>query len=389
MSEQHFSTERWIEAVWGNGDAAAIRQCMRHEPPASAEVLVERTCNLHCWHCYRQAEAATRSVAEDRLPPVVRSVVDQLPTVEQDPFGRTPQFSHNGYILQPWQVPMLQGVRRRRPDVGINVVDNGSFLSLVPELGDKLRVDDMNISLDGMRDAHNRQRNNERAFDVALDGLRRAPAVADHVSSIMTLTTINYLDVEHVGTLLLGEGLADFMVANFMSPTQPWHWQIETGTEEVSCAWHQCRRLAERYNHDRLRFCVAVYRAEDLRKIADVVGPSEFRRAVEEMYVNPLRLVFNIQGVRVHYKPLSTEPTEGVLLDVDGSWRTPYFQQFTLAELDEGVSEWGSPTGPYTAYHMTPSSNVRDVFHHVVEHWWKHFGRNALRTERELLGGLV
>lgn len=374
-------------------------QALNEEYPRLCSLILERACNLQCAHCIFQPEKtsieASRSAGYGDL---ALNIISQM---RHDPF-----VIHEGRILRDWHLDVLSDVRRVRPDAKIGLIDNGTYVQQEKYFrSHDFLLDWIDISFDGTKDVHNRQRQSERAFDFALKGVERArdfvrpPDEGGKVTSLFTVTNWNYHDVYNIGSFLLERNLVDEF---HVTPFSPVRAEIEPllfcpdykegKVDECKVLWEQVQRLWHEYNGiDGKRVFVRVYQHADLEKIARAVGPKKFMVAFEKsenVWVDQGSVSFEIDGVRITYVPLSICPSETFVIDADGTYRMAYCLKYTLEELNNGLSKEGKDTRPYTVARLTEDSNFYDLFHTGVDRWMSTFGRDYLEQEHKMFSSL-
>lgn len=376
----------------------------KHELPVLVTAVMERTCNLQCSHCLYQDEKSSAKISEAaHLGDRIIDIVSQMPSrSSKEGEEYSPQFLSCGRILRPWHLDVFTKLHEERPDVELGVIDNGTFTSLLAKWPNEFKFDWMDISIDGIEESHNKQRQSSKAFAQAIEGLKRAREVtksADEggrVSSLLTLTKINANDIEVVADTLLGSEngerpLVDQFQITTVGPTNAINAALETNADDFRSAWEQLKRASRKYNTEgKPKIMFAIYRIEDIEKLAEVVGEGHFLEAfsTQENDTLPIKaernfLYFDIDGIQVQYQPLSIWTPEEFLIEADGVYRTAYEGKFTLEELRSGIAKDGSNTAPYTFEPLTATSNFRETFERAVDTYWIRFGKQGLKKEME------
>lgn len=376
----------------------------KNELPMLISAVLERTCNLQCAHCLYQKEKSSAALSKSsHLDETILGLVSQLPLRSEDPEKPyEPQFMSAGRILRPEHLKLFTALRAQRPDVALGVIDNGTFVALL-EKGQwpaDFRFDWMDISIDGLEESHNQQRQSPKAFAQALEGLQRArevtkaPSEGGRVTSLLTLTKINAGEIKQTADTLLqsdtdGLPLIDQFRVTTVSPTNSIIAGIEASTEDFSMAWEQIKEISHQYNTpEEQRVVLAIYRIQDLEKLATVVGEKKFLEKFQptdrgglEVQADRNFLYLDLDGVRVQYLPLSIWTPEEFLIEADSTSRTAYEGQFTLEELRSGTSKDGRDTTPYTLETLTAQTNLREAFERGVDAYWTRFGKERLVEE--------
>lgn len=398
------SASRWYWPVVYRGtpmDTKAKAEMLfdqKQELPYLMSAVLERTCNLACQHCLYQSEKSSKNIShEARLSETIQHLIREMPERNKE---YPAQFMSCGRILRPWHLELFENIRKERPEIPLGVIDNGTYTDLLDRWPQDFKFDWMSISIDGTPEHHDAQRG-EGAFKKALEGLHMAPEILQpkqegcDVSSLLTLTTLNAGDIEEVADLLLakdeeGTSLARELVVTTMSPTNDTNLQIEvdpdistTGEAPVfTVAWESLKQACEQYSEG---VALKIYRAQDMEKLAAVVGEDRFmsilcddnhRPGVARNY-----LQVHIDGVKVEYFPLSLWTPEEFLIEADSTYKTAYEAKFTLKEHERKVSNAGEDISPYTIAPLNTETNFKKTYEEGVDHWWKHFGHKKLDEE--------
>ncbi len=436
------SVDLWYQQMVGADEISAesadqILGYLKQEIPALTSVTFERFCNLQCTHCIYPAEPSTRALSDKfNLGAVVESIVTQMPTENDPPHFEKPVLVHEGRVLLPWHINVLKKVRTLRPDMMIGLIDNGTFRKFLKTFNEdpQFRLDWIDISIDGMERAHNLQRDpghaHPTAFSDAVAGLESARQIVKpggEVNSLMTLTNVNFQDVEAVADFLLsprpgapidaktGEPLsyADNFVVTTMSPARPPLAPLEFSPNylntdgrpgdvaEMRSAWEQIKKVCAKYNKTSERVTFRLYRHQDLEKLAYVIGAKKFWHAFTThepqehedgvVGVDIGRIVVRIDGISVLFSPLSTWPQETFLVDADATARLAYSLKHTVEELRAAMDAPDTNEGGeikqiknYTVDQLVPTSDRTKIFQKGAEQWWNNFGRKFLSDERDV-----
>lgn len=147
-----------------------------------------RRCNLRCVHCYSQSRD---EVFEGELTTAeAKGMIDDLAA-----FGAPVLLFSGGEPLMRSDLPILVRYAVRK---GMRAVisTNGTLLTeeLVAEFA-RIGLSYVGVSLDGMRDTHDRFRGVSGAFDRAVEGIRRCLAAGIKVGVRFTVNRRNVGDV--------------------------------------------------------------------------------------------------------------------------------------------------------------------------------------------------
>jgi|GEM_PF-946989 len=383
---------------------AEMLLAQKEELPYMVSAVLERACNLSCNHCLYQDEKSSREASiKGRLSEVIEHMVSNMPKASEDTGGKRnpePEFLSGGRILRPWHLDLFKNLRDVRPDVKIGMIDNGTFTKLLAKWPEGLKMDWIDISIDGTEEHHNEQRGSTNAYSEAIHGLMRAREIirprseGGYVASLMTLTNINAGDVPKVADVLFeesgGEPLADKLNLTTMGPTNAVNTELEMRVQDLAQAWDGIKKASAKYNTPtNQRVSLRLYRIEDLEKLATIVGEKKFlesfpdneQEARERVSFRGNFIETNIDGILVSYLPVSIWPPEELLIEADGAYRVAYEGQFTLDELRDGKSKDGRNTGSYTVAQLTPETDFREVYEKAVDHYWQYFGHKKLDNE--------
>lgn len=370
-------------------------ESLNEEYPRLCSLILERACNMQCLHCIFQSEKTSSGISSKiDLTKLACNIISQM--------GDKPFVIHEGRIIRDWHLRLFRAIRDGRPDAKIGLIDNGTYLAQEKHFRENnILLDWMDISFDGTQETHNKQRNNQRAFEVAMKGVEQArrfivPAAdGGRLTSLFTVTNLNYHDVYNTAALLLGKSLIDEF---HITPFSPVRAEIEPlffcpdykqgKVDECKVLWEQIIRIWNEFNgKNGKKVFVRIYQHSDLEKIARAVGVEKFLKAFEDtktIKVDRGSISFEIDSVRITYVPLSICPSETFVIDADGSYRMAYCLKYTLEELNCGLSKEGKDTKPYTVARLQSNSNFHELFHQGVQRWMETFGSDYLQKEFEM-----
>ncbi len=379
-----------------------IMQSLKTEIPSLLSVVFERTCNLNCQHCFYPIDKSSKLISEKvKLEEAVLNMVKQVP--EKSIIGETPQFLHSGRILSKKDIKTMAKIKKIRSDIKIGMINNGSYVAYMDEFKKQnLLLDWLDVSLDGARDAHNKQRLSKcgNAFDMTINGLQNAREVikpGGYVASLFTLTKLNYSDIENTADVLFSQNpkskintLADIMAITTMTPTNGKNEKIEASdnfikdNSEFKTAWQQIKNATKKHGADKI--IVHVYRHEDIEKIAMAVGEKKFMEAIgnNDVEIGLHAITFKIDGIAVHFSPFSTWAKEEMIVDADAVARTALSGCYTMAEYAKGETVDGKDIGAFSVEKLNKDSNYLEVYQKTVEQWWNEFGKGYIQEEQEV-----
>lgn len=342
---------------------------LHEDCPPILSVVGERACNLQCSHCIFQREFSSNRYFDAQVT-AVKTIVSQM--------GRNPIVVHEGRVFRSHHLEWLKAIRDTRPDARIGMIDSGNYLihaDILKKSG--FKFDWLDISLDGPEAIHNRQRRNNSAYNVAIDGIVNARHFLrgnGKVTSLFTLTNINFESIEATRKIL-PERVAEWHITT-ISPVRPEIQHLSVTDEQFSVAWSQVVSVAKK-----CPVFVRVYVAEDILKLARAVGKKKFTMALNKGQVSNCSITLTIDRVPVTYYPQSVATSETFVIDADAHYRAPYSVAYTLEELRNGKSRFGEDLSRYTIGPLTENSQFGILYGRNVEMWKVGFGRKALDKE--------
>ncbi|WP_202319949.1 radical SAM/SPASM domain-containing protein [Archaeoglobus neptunius] len=208
--------EKFKDAYWRRGLANVIKGLANFGmqkpfvPGAPFQVVWDVTyaCNLRCRHCYATAgkpledELTTEEAFDaidkfDRLGVTIIAFSGGEPLVRRDIFDLTKYAADKG--------------------IYVAIATNGTLIT--EDVARKLKesgVGYLQISLDGLKQTHDRFRGISGSFDRTVEGIKNALKAGLFVNVSMTVTKYNYRDVEGVIGLCETLGVNWFMHYNFI-----------------------------------------------------------------------------------------------------------------------------------------------------------------------------
>lgn len=166
-----------------------------------------RRCNLTCKHCY--ATSADKDFPGELSTAQVYGVMDDLKG-----YGVPVLILSGG---EPLMRPDIFEISQRAKDMGFYVglssngtlIDEGNIEQIAA-----VGYDYVGVSIDGMREIHDRFRRREGAFDESLRGIRLCRDIGIKVGLRFTLTRDNVEDLPDLLKLLDDEGLDKFYLSH-------------------------------------------------------------------------------------------------------------------------------------------------------------------------------
>lgn len=369
----------------GHAQVEDVFAWLKKDTPSLVSVVFERTCNLQCAHCFYLPERAT-SPRSDKygLGAILRNLVGQV--LEN---RSTCKMLHAGRILRPWHIEVLSELAQR-PETEIGLIDNGSFTGLINRFqANDFKLDWIDVSLDGTKAIHDRQRAKDGAFEIATNGLALAQEVTKkrgRVSSLFTLTSWNYFDVFATAKQVLA--LANEFHISPVSP-RPGLEHLVVSPQHWNKAWDGIKATHSEFGQERI--AVRIYGDVELAKFAQAVGYGKVAEAFMQCMVSPdtASVLLNIDGVRVSFFPVSLWPKEEILVDADGVYRMGYSGQFTLSEHARGKSSTGEEITHFTVGKLSEGSKFDNLYLKCVDSWRRLFGNEKLASERRVIQDIL
>lgn len=199
-----FRLSRYLHALTTDAaDGKVPPRSVPQAPPTAAPVVIwnlVRRCNLTCTHCY--ATSADKDFPGELDTGQVFRVLDDLRA-----YGVSVLILSGGEpLLRPDLFPIAARAKGLGFYVGLStngtLIGPGNLEGIVDA-----RFDYVGISLDGLRDTHDRIRRRAGAFDAALRGLRLCRDAGLKVGLRFTLTRDNAPELPDVLRLMGDEGI--------------------------------------------------------------------------------------------------------------------------------------------------------------------------------------
>jgi len=166
-----------------------------------------RRCNLTCKHCY--SVSADRDFPNELTLPEIHGVMEDLRR-----YGVPVLILSGG---EPLMHPHIFDISRRAKAMGfyVGLSSNGTRIDerCIEELA-AVGYDYVGISIDGMRETHDRFRRMQGAFDLALRGVRLCREAGIKVGLRFTLTRDNAADLPDLLQLLDDEDVDKFYLSH-------------------------------------------------------------------------------------------------------------------------------------------------------------------------------
>ena len=173
-----------------------------------------RRCNLNCLHCY--------SISADVDFPGELSTAEVFRVMDDLKAARVPVLILSGG--EPLLRRDLFEIATRAKAMGFytGLSTNGTMIDapMAERIG-AIGFDYVGISLDGLRETHDKFRRKEGAFDASLEGLRRCRDLGVKVGVRFTVTQANAHDLQPLVDLAFAERIDKFYLSHLNYATAP------------------------------------------------------------------------------------------------------------------------------------------------------------------------
>jgi heme d1 biosynthesis radical SAM protein NirJ len=202
-----FRISRYLHALQrGQSVAPKPKPVMMGTGPVVIWNLIRR-CNLACKHCY--ATSADIDFAGELSTAEVFAVMDNLKA-----FGVSVLILSGG---EPLLRPDIFEISQRAKEMGfyVGLSSNGTLINH-DNIADIERVgyDYVGVSLDGMRDTHDRFRRKQGAFDASIHGIRLCHQAGIKIGLRFTLTQDNATELPELLQLMRDEDIDKFYLSH-------------------------------------------------------------------------------------------------------------------------------------------------------------------------------
>jgi MoaA/NifB/PqqE/SkfB family radical SAM enzyme len=385
------SIDYWYYLMTGNNSKTEkqwlIRKmttCLQNEYPTLCSLVLERTCNLNCLHCFFQKEQSSAKVSKaTELETKILNIVSQLP--------KNAAVIHEGRILQKWHIPILKRLKEERNDISFGLIDNGSYLLQKDHLNkNNFLFDWIDISIDGIKSIHNQQRQSDKAFDMAITGLKEARKYTTtknnggKVTSLFTATRINCHCLSKTARLLMSQNLIDELHVTPASEVVSKNKKIVMNSNDWSIFWEQFKEIKAIGDNHGIGVYLKLYKLDDVIKLSKVIGKQKFLKNFNDpktVMVDRNSISFMVDDIRILYIPLSICQSETFVIDSDGKHRLAYCIEYTLKELNEGKDFKGNDISAYTVLEIKKDSSFKRLYRKGAKQWINNFGLKNLEQE--------
>jgi sulfatase maturation enzyme AslB (radical SAM superfamily) len=204
------AAESWLRALADPSEDAAVRalrDIYREFHPTQGELIFTGACEFRCAHCIYPPgfAAANRTMSIESWREALQRCDDDL---------RLGTYVYGGRSLPAAGLDLLAAIREISPRANLGAIDNGISMGPLRErLGD-LKLDWIDVSLDGTEADHDRQRGRSGSFQKGLEGARwlRDNDISPKVNILTCLTTLNRNSVTAMIHDLNAEGFKNFFI---------------------------------------------------------------------------------------------------------------------------------------------------------------------------------
>ena len=202
-----FRISRYLHALQrGQSVAPKPKPVMMGTGPVVIWNLIRR-CNLACKHCY--ATSADIDFAGELSTEEVFSIMENLQA-----FGVSVLILSGG---EPLLRPDIFEISKRAKDMGfyVGLSSNGTLINdaNIADI-DRIGYDYVGVSLDGMRDIHDRFRRKQGAFDDSINGIRLCHEAGIKIGLRFTLTQDNATELPDLLQLMRDEDIDKFYLSH-------------------------------------------------------------------------------------------------------------------------------------------------------------------------------
>lgn len=375
------SIDMWVRAVLrGEDRTEEIRAQLRREVPPLLSWIVRGGCAVQCQHCIFPEEGP-KAFAPRISKEVILHLLAQLS-------GRG-HLVHEGRQLLPWQVPVLAAAKRAGHSV--SVINNGQYatpamLALCEREG--LKLDALDVSIDGPERIHNLQRNHAKAWMWAMKGLEHGRGLlqeesspgADDAGKLTSLFTLTALTAEHVAeTGLIAGDLVDEWHVSPMT-LRPGIEHMAPSSAQMSEALNQLAGL----RLGKTEIFLRTYSLQGFVALCEAIGMETVRKALLKVQATEdgSAIVLDVGFTKLYFYPKSLQCNETLVVDADGQWRLPFSVAHRLDELQHGQSADGENLSHFSIAPVSEKLDVAKVYARSAETWWQAVGKSSFNEER-------
>ncbi|MFA5871881.1 MAG: hypothetical protein WC858_04125 [Parcubacteria group bacterium] len=350
----------WEKAIFGKiSEPELFRRLAKSYPPLLS-VTFTRKCILQCHHCI-YPKASYQDLKLQNLAKIDQIIGTAFEAGIRD-------LVHVGRILEKEHLPILKKYYNK--GMRISLIDNGSGKRLLPEIKKigLLFSGGVDISLDGNKEAHERQRG-AGAWNLAMEGIKSLSEVSDHISVTGTASSLNYHNI--VKSLYKLRKANNSIKLFQITTTSP----VKHHTQRMHLTKHQMRKVAKdaiSYSKD-FELQLSLYRFEDIASIIDLLKP---HGKPKKKYIH---IEWQINKLKILYYPASIVTAEEIAIDSNGRHVSPFGLDHHLAERPE---KWEIDndlvlTDPDKSYEL------------LVDKYHKTLGKKVFQKEKGLFKNIL
>jgi hypothetical protein len=199
--------ERWLDLVRRDGTAPELASLYLDHPPLQGEIIFTGACAYTCAHCIYPPDfaAANRSLEAEVWETLFLAMHNEL---------GVNTFVYGGRSVSSPGIDTMKALRRSVPSAYVGMIDNA--VSYVPFRNEliNLRLDWIDISVDGDERSHDLQRGKPGGYRetiAGIDWLLRNQA-APKINILTCLTSLNIESVVPMIKSLRGHGLPNYFI---------------------------------------------------------------------------------------------------------------------------------------------------------------------------------
>jgi len=184
-----------------------LEEIYRNHRPSVAEIIMNSSCPNSCLHCIYAPDfhIHNRNMSIDDWIPALSSIYENL---------KIKRFIFDGRSLNRECLDAIRFLRETFSDVQIGLIADGISISPFIEDLKKYPPDWLDVSLDGLRGDHDKQRNHPGAFDQSMDILMdlKVSGRFNKINILTCLTTINIGSVTDMIRFLNKQGFKNVFI---------------------------------------------------------------------------------------------------------------------------------------------------------------------------------
>ena len=251
--------QHWLAAMTDDSNEASkhLQAAYRENRPTQGELIFTGACEFTCQHCIYPPSFAkyNRPMPAANWKPLLEDIHTGL---------GINTFVYGGRSVTADGLEVLAWLRSRFPAARIGLIDNGISMLPVRERILEVQADWLDVSLDGLEDAHDLQRGRSGSYQAGLEGalwlIREG--MAPKVNILSCLTKLNrhsivpmIRDLNAQGfknffvtpiTIVGGTHLAPELALSAVELTQFIH-ELSSNLESLDDAWVEINMFSENY----------------------------------------------------------------------------------------------------------------------------------------------